>query len=315
MKKIAAAFLLTLAAPAAAQSIGPAAEPRFTVAEMGQSFFTLDEAVDAIGQGRGTILIDPGTYQECAVQEAGSITYRARQPGSVILDTVVCEQKAALVLRGRSARVEGIVFQGFQVPDGNGAGIRIERGDLTVVNSLFRNAESGILSSDDGRSSIRIEQSTFSGLGRCGGENSCAHSIYVNGYGALSIVASRFERGTGGHYVKSRTPRVEILDSSFDDSAGRETNYMIDLPNGAVGTIARNTFVQGENKENYSAFIAIAAEGRDNSSNGLVIAANAADLVPGLYRRTAFVADTSGASLRIGDNRLGQQISEFERRQ
>jgi DNA-binding transcriptional LysR family regulator len=36
---------------------------------------------------------------------------------------------------------------------------------------------------------------------------------------------------------------------------------MIDLPNGAAGRIAGNWFVQGADKENHSAFIAVAAEG------------------------------------------------------
>lgn len=35
---------------------------------------------------------------------------------------------------------------------------------------------------------------------------------------------------------------------------------MIDLPAGSVGTITHNEFVQGRNKENYSAFIAVGAE-------------------------------------------------------
>jgi hypothetical protein len=78
----------------------------------------------------------------------------------------------------------------------------------------------------DPNGSIRIEQSTFSGLGLCADD--CAHSIYIGSYGSLSITRSRFERGTGGPYVKSRSPRVEIVDSSFDDSQGRSTNYMID---------------------------------------------------------------------------------------
>jgi hypothetical protein len=220
MKKLAlAAVLILTASPSHAQSSGPAAEPVFTVQETGDSYFTLQEAVRAIGEGRGTIRIAPGTYQECAVQEAGDIAYVAERPGSVIFDMVSCELKAALVLRGRSARVEGIVFQNIAVPDGNGAGIRIEEGDLIVRESLFRNSESGILSGSDPDSTIRIERSTFSGLGRCDRDLDCAHSIYVNGYGALSIANTRFERGTGGHYVTSRSPRIDVVYSSFDDSA------------------------------------------------------------------------------------------------
>src|SRR3546814_5965210 len=72
----------------------------------------------------------------------------------------------------------------------------------------------------------------------------------------------RFELGNGGHYVKSRAAKAEIRDNSFDDTGGRETNYMIDLPEGATGLITANQMVQGKNKEYYSAFIALAAEGK-----------------------------------------------------
>jgi hypothetical protein len=114
--------------------------------------------------------------------------------------------------------------------------------------------------------------------------------------------------------VKSRTPRVDITDSSFDDSQGRATNYMIDLSNGATGTIARNTFVQGKDKENYSALIMVAAEGQDNRSAGLTIASNDASIAPGVDRKTNFVADKSGDEIRIEDNKLGSGIARYEKR-
>jgi len=314
MKKRIAFLALLLAGPASAQSIGPAAEPRFTIVERNQAYFTLQEAVRDVGNGKATIRIAPGHYEECITQDGGEIKYLAEKPGSVVFDTVTCEGKAAFVLRGRSAHVEGIVFQNMAVPDRNGAGIRIEQGDLLVRETLFRNSESGILSANDAEGKIRVERSTFSGLGRCDDEYDCAHSIYVNGYGALSVANSRFERGRGGHYVKSRAPRIEVVDSSFDDSAGKATNYMIDLPYGANGTIARNAFLQGENKENYSALIALAGEGGENDTSRLVITANQADVAPGFRQRTFLVGDWSGAPVKIEGNQLHRQIALSERR-
>lgn len=304
------AVLLALGAPLAAQQT---AAP-FVVEETGQSFSRLDQAVDAIGGGQGTIIIAPGTYRQCAVQEAGVITYRAAESGTAIFDGVTCEQKAALVLRGAAARVDGLVFQNISVPDANGAGIRIEQGDLEVDNAMFRNSEQGILSAQDRGATISIDRSTFSGLGRCDRGLSCAHSIYIGRYGLLDVTRSRFERGTGGHYVKSHAAQVRITDSSFDDTNGRGTNYMIDLPSGAVGTIANNIFVQGEDKENWSAFIAVSAEGGGNSSTGLVIADNEAGFAAGVRRNTWFVADWSGDTLSIGQNDLANGIAVFDSR-
>lgn len=310
MNKLVFALLLGASATASAQ----AREAPFAVRESGQSFSRLQQAVDAIGGGSGTIVIAPGTYRDCAVQQAGRISFVAAAPGAVTFRGGICEQKATLVLRGRSARVEGLIFENLRVPDGNGAGIRIEKGDLSVSETMFRNSEQGILSASDPSSSIRVERSTFSGLGRCDRGLSCAHSIYVGDYGSLSIHRSRFEKGTGGHYVKSRAPNIEIVESSFDDSAGRGTNYMVDLSGGAAGTIARNVFVQGKDKENYSAFIMVAAEGVANSSDGLAVTGNTASLAPGVSRKTSFVADASGDRIRIENNRIAPQIARFERR-
>jgi len=293
--------------PLQAQQSGP-----FTIVETGRSFAALQDAVSAIGGREGTIRIAPGRYGDCAVQEAGRITFTAATPGTAIFDGGICEGKATLVLRGRSARVEGVVFTHMRVPDGNGAGIRIESGDLVVSEVMFVDGQCGILSADDPASTIAIDRSTFSRLGKHPDGNG-AHSLYIGDYGALRVTNSRFERGTGGHYLKSRSPRIEVLDNSFDDSQGRDTNYMIDLPEGAVGRIAGNVFVQGVGKENYGTLIAVHAEEGDNPSAGLIIENNVASVAPGFAWSTAFVGDWSGEALVIRDNRLGERITLFQR--
>lgn len=305
---LAAALLATSAFPAGAQRPAP-----FTVAETGRSFHRLADAVRSIGAGAGTIRIAPGRYTECAVQEAGRVAFVAERRGTAIFDGGICEDKATLVLRGRSARVDGLVFTRTKVEDGNGAGIRIEKGDVLVSFARFVDAQSGILSAIDPASTITIDHSTFGGLGR-DPDGDGSHALYVGGYGGLKVTNSRFERGTGGHYLKSRAARIEISGSSFDDSQGRNTNYMIDLPNGAVGRIAGNVFIQGRDKDNFSTMIAVRAEGRVNPSAGLIIENNQASLAPGVRRGTTFVGDWSGEPLAIRGNRLGKGIILFRRR-
>lgn len=309
MTKTALILVMLLSTAATAQNATP-----FQSAETGRGYGSLQQAVDAIGEGEGTIIIAPGNYRQCAVQQAGVIAFRASVPGQTVFDGATCEGKAALVLRGQAASIDGIIFQNMRVKDRNGAGIRLEKGDLTITRAIFRNSEQGILTADDRSGSISIDRSTFSGLGRCDGDYACAHGIYIGGYGALRVTNSRFERGNGGHYVKSRATRISVTDSAFDDTRGKETNYMIDLPNGAVGQIARNVFVQGASKENYSAFITVAPEGRQQSSVGLSISANEASIAPGVDRNTVFLADWSGDRIALGGNRLGRGLKPFERR-
>lgn len=301
--------LAVIAAPAQTQEGGPP----FTVVEQGRGYATLAQAVDAIGDGSGTIRIAPGTYRDCAVQQGGRISFVAAQPGTAILDGGVCEGKAALVLRGAGSRIDGLVFRNIRVPDGNGAGIRMEQGNLVVQNAMFLDSQSGILSASDEGSSIEIDRSTFAGLGKDPTGNG-AHGIYIGAYGSLRVTASRFERGTGGHYVKSRSPRTTILGSSFDDSRGDNTNYMIDLPNGTSGRIAGNTFVQGPNKANYSTMITVAPEGAEAPSTGLVIEGNTARLSPAFRERTTFVGNWSDDRVTVRDNALEERITAYQDR-
>jgi hypothetical protein len=269
---IVVAALMITATPLLAQSGAP-----FTIEESGKGFYRLDDAVKSVGDGDATIVIAPGTYPDCAVQRGGNITYKGSAPGQVIFDGGACDGK----------------------------------GNLTVTNSMFRNSEQGILTANDPTSQIIIDQVSFSGLGGCP-NGQCSHSLYIGDFGKLTVTRSRFERGTGGHYVKARTRLVSITDSSFDDTKGRETNYMIDLPAGAQGVISGNEFVQGPNKENHSAFITVAPESRDFASSGLVVTNNSASMAPGVSWPSVFVADWSREPLKISANRLGKGLKAFE---
>ena len=303
--------ILLLAAAALAAT--PAASQR-TIAPYsidGEGFATLQQAVDAIGAGQGTITVANGAHGDCAVQTAGRVTYRGETGGRAILDGGACEGKGTLVLRGAGARVEDLVFQNIKVDDGNGAGIRLEAGTLDVARAWFRDSQQGILSGSDA-GAVTLTRSTFTRLGDNNGGPS--HSVYFNRIPSLSVTNCRFEEGRGGHYVKSWAARTDVLDSSFDDSGGKWSNYMIDLPGGTRGRIAGNVFVQGSDKENHSAFIAVGAEDGSANPTNLAVAGNTATLAPEVPWSTVFVADWGKGRVTLADNVLGKGIRAFERR-
>ncbi|TAD74241.1 MAG: right-handed parallel beta-helix repeat-containing protein [Sphingomonadales bacterium] len=307
------ALAAALALPAAvlvAQTVPGA----FTVAETGRSYATLQDAVNAVGNTRATIRIAPGTYRQCAVQEEGVIVYEAAEPGTVTLAGRACEDKASLVLRGTGAEVRGLTFSNINVADGNGSGIRLETGSLNVAYARFENSQQGILTAADPAINLYVTRSTFTGLGTCENDAGCAHSLYIGDIGSLTVRESRFERGTGGHYLKARAAKVVIEGNSFDDANGRTTNYMIDLPAGSVGRIADNRFVQGRDKENYSTFIALGSEDLLHPSDGLRVENNEARFVPGLSRETAFFADWTGSRIVMQGNKLAAGIRQYEPR-
>ncbi len=307
------ASLLAPSSASHAQSSYMAGTP-YLVVETGQRFTRLQDALFAIGDGVGTINVAPGTYQDCGVQVAGRVTFKAQIAGQSTFDSQMCEGKAALVLRGRMARVEGLVFANFHMSDGNGAGIRLEKGDLTVTQSWFHDSEDGILGGDDPSGNVVIDRSTFTRLGRCDRGLACAHSVYIGDFGSVTVTHSRFEAGSGGHYLKTRSGQVRITDNSFDDSQGRATNYMIDLPAGASGRISGNYFVQGSENTNHYTLIAVGAESRLHASHDLRIERNVARFAPGLDWSAALVGDWSGEKIAISDNDLASGIIPFQRK-
>ena len=211
MRHILPFIAIALAAPVGAQQ----GRAPFTIQETGQTFATIDDAVQSVRMGTATILIAPGVYHQCTIQSGGHITFKAVQPGSAVFEGTACEDKAAFVLRGQGSVVDGIVFRKMAVGDGNGAGIRSEVGDLVVRNSMFLDSQEGILGGQPTGQTITIDHSTFSGLGQCDLTPSCSHSIYLANQGSVVIINSRFERGTGGHYVKLRVPNVDHRRQQF----------------------------------------------------------------------------------------------------
>jgi len=308
MKRALLPLALIAAGPAQAQTSKP-----FLVVESGQRFERLQAALNAIGDRTATIRIAEGTWRDCGVQLAGNVTYTAATPGKTVLQSQLCESKAALVLRGRSARVEGLIFSNYATEDGNGAGIRLEQGHLTVSQSWFRNSEEGILAGNDAKGQIIIDRSTFTHLGRCDRGLACAHSIYIGFYDKVTITNSRFEAGNGGHYIKTRSAKVDIRDNVIDDTAGRASNYLIDLPAGATGRISGNWMVQGAHKENGSTIIAVAAESRDHPSDGLVIEGNSLRWAAGAGNNAVFVRDWQGGRLMLGANQLPAAMVRYKR--
>ena len=158
----------------------------FTVAKTGRGYVSLQAAVDAIGDSEGTVVIAAGNWNECAVQRDGVVHFRAEQPGKALLGGKACEGKASLVLRGRGASVEGLVFADIAVADGNGAGIRLEQGPLRVSQSWFRDSQQGILTTNGVDSELVVDKSTFTRLGTCENSGGCAHSIYAGDYGRVA---------------------------------------------------------------------------------------------------------------------------------
>jgi hypothetical protein len=186
------ALIGSFAASPATLTVGPGAPIR-----------TIAQAARIAGDG-DVVEIRGGSYDgDVAVWTQKRLTIRG-VAGTPVLNASgrSAEGKAIWVIRDGDFVVENIAFEGARVDGGNGAGIRFERGRLTVRRCVFTDNENGLLTANFPDSELTIEDSRFSNAPRADG--SLKHLLYVGRIARFTLVGSRFHRGFRGHLVKSR---------------------------------------------------------------------------------------------------------------
>ncbi len=176
----------------------------------------------------------------------------------LIADGESAEGKAIWVIRNGDFVVDNIEFRGARVADGNGAGIRFERGRLSVRNSAFHDNQTGILTANFEDAELRIEDSVFAEAPRQ--EHSLPHLLYVGRIARFEVEGSRFHQGQRGHLIKSRARRSEIRYNMIHDGPAGEASYEIDLPNGGHATLVGNVIGQSAASQN-ATVVTFGAEG------------------------------------------------------
>lgn len=250
------------------------------------------------------VLIDPGTYADCAVWHASHLTIAATGPG-VVLAGKTCRSKAIFIIDGDDVTVRGVTFAHAAVPGHNGAGILDEGGSLTVESSAFIDNENGILTGVAPTATIRVLDSRFRGNGSC--VSACAHALYAGRAGLLDVEHSRFTDTHVAHDIKSRALRTVLLDNAISDGPRGNASYLVDLPNGGDLLMERNTLSKGPHTANETTAVDIGEEGVRNATRSLKIIDNRfTNLLP---NATAFVTNhTDTPAVLIGNSLTGAVV-------
>jgi hypothetical protein len=288
-----AAFVLGLATshPAAAQ--GPAV---IRVGSAGQ-VATIAEAATLAGDG-DTVEVQAGDYVgDVAVWEQRRLTIRAvGGRARVIADGKAAEGKGLWVIRDGEFVVEGFDFVGARVEGGNGAGIRFERGRLTVRDSKFIDNQMGILTNNDAASELVVERCEFAGP-RDG--THWYHNLYVGLIDKVTVIGSWSHNARGGHLLKSRARESHVLYNRLTDEGGT-ASYEAEFPNGGKVRLVGNLIEQGPTTQNRT-LVAFGAEGYRWPVNELSMAHNTVvNRAPG--RATMVRAAPGPASTTILNN-------------
>jgi hypothetical protein len=226
---------------------------------------------DAISNAKSGAVIDipAGDYDLTDQKIYKSITLKGSADGKTALRSAAVTEKGILVpLIGVDLRVENITFAGAKSWDRNGAGIRHEGRNLTVVNCRFIGNEDGILSTGEKNGIIMIDRSLFRESGFGDGQS---HGIYVDGAALVDVKDSKFVSTRIGHHLKSLAKKTVVRGTTFDDGHGRGS-YAIDASRGGELIAENNVFVQASDAENYSIINYDLTRG--GTADGLVVRGN-----------------------------------------
>jgi len=235
----------------------------------GQTYKT-PSAAAAVAKTGDHIEIQPGQYFDCAVWRADNLVIEGTGAGVVITDKV-CDGMGLFVIWGKNTTVRNLTLTRSRVPDSNGAGIRLVKGNLTVESVKFIDNQNGIMGGEPG-TTVTIRNSDFDKNGTC--EGACAHGIYIGNVDLLRVDNSHFSGTRQGHSIKSRALRTEVIGSTIIDGPEGTSSYLIEIPNGGALIVRDNTLEKGPKAENHTAAIAVGAEGVTHLTPELTIANN-----------------------------------------
>ncbi len=213
----------------------------------GQDYATLAGAI-AASQDGDVIDVQAGTYTDDFATITTNITIQGIGGMVNLVAASAPPNGKAILVTHADVTLVHVAFSGAAVADENGAGIRYEAGDLTLVGDSFTDNQDGLLAADnpDGRIDIHSSEFGFNGIG-----NGLTHNLYVNEIGTLTISDSYFHDAVGGNEVKSRAETTVIANTRIiDGDTQTGGGYDVDLPNGGTATLTSNTIVKGAGEPN-----------------------------------------------------------------
>jgi hypothetical protein len=237
----------------------------------GLDFASLSAAVSAADDG-DVIEVQAGTYVDDFPLIAKRLTIRGvGGMARFTADEEIPNRKAIFITRS-DVVVDHIELSGARVNpyDNNGAGIRYEGGNLTLVHCYVHDNQMGILGGDDPNGHVAILDSEFAYQSRPDG--GIAHQIYLGRIARLEVARNYLHETSIGHHIKSRAAETNVHDNVIDDGEGT-ASYEVDVPNGGTAVIRHNIIRQGPNSDN-EAIISYGEEGMVWERNALRVEDN-----------------------------------------
>jgi hypothetical protein len=232
---------------------------------------TIAEAAALAGDG-DTVVIAPGDYYgDVATWTQDRLTIRAGAGGRVrvIAAGSQADGKAIWIVAGGKVTIEDIEFRGARAPGHDGAGLRLDKGNLLIRRCAFLDNENGLIAAD-GDAALAIENSEF---GDNGDGSGATHTLQVGGIRSLKVSGSYFHHARGGSLLSSRARDNLLIGNRFTDELGGKSGEELAFPGGGQAWVIGNLIEQSATTTS-PAVISFGGQGYAAPVNALYLASN-----------------------------------------
>ena len=237
-----------------------------------------------------TVEIVSGTYYDCASWRTDRLTVEAHGAGPVVMSDLACDGKGAFVIAGNGTVVRGITFARTRVPDGNGAGIRMEGGSLLVEDCTFKDVQAAVLAAGRPDAELTLRRVA---VRRAGMPGATLAAVTVGPIGAVRIEDSRFSDGRGeAAAIRSAAP-LDLIRTQFIAGASGLPVVEVSGPLRVEGSHFHITAPRPA---------ALRARGPGASVHGSGL--------NGMGGGVLLQDWTTGGDVVVGDNQVGQNVTE-----
>ncbi len=268
-----------------------ATEARTLTVGPGRPLATPSAAARAAQDG-DVVLIEDGEYYDCAIWTASDLTIIGAGANVTITDTT-CQGKALFVVTGDRMTVRNLTLARARVPDGNGAGIRLEGQSLTLEQVRFVNNQVGLLAGAPGPGAeVRVSSCSFE-KGGSGGPRP-RFAVSVGSSRVLRIEESTFD-GVEGGQIRSGADRTELLGNRIATGTGEAPAAAV-LATGGDVVMEDNLLTIGPNIPRPPAAVLATGQGAVELRRNRLI--NPSD------EKVALLLDWTGSEPRLQDNHV-----------
>jgi hypothetical protein len=229
--------------------LNPAGGPPVLKVGPEQTYSTPCQALTAAADGAIVQIDARGSYlgDVCMVL-ANNLTIRGVN-GRPKIDAagLNAEGKGTWVFEGNNITVDTVELTGGTVPapNDNGAGIRMEGNNLTVLSSYIHDNQEGVLVNANPNTQILIQSTEFNHNGFGDG---LTHNIHIQAAARLTLQYSYSHNGNAGHLVETGAAENFILYNRLTSENGT-TSFELNINNGGRTFVLGNLIEKGFNDQ------------------------------------------------------------------